>query len=173
MGKLKLNSFIWQLKVISLYTQETESRMQELYNRLPEKNRRLYAGVEASKLGRGGVSYVARLFNCSRNTILRGIKELGEEEVLENRNREIGGGRRPVLEKHPDINDVFLQIIKEHTAGDPMDETIKWTNLTCSEIASLLAKNRFKVSRNIVRKLLKKHGYVKRKALKKSLPASM
>lgn len=64
------------------YTQETESRMQELYNRLPEKNRRLYAGVEASKLGRGGVSYIARLFNCSRNTILRGIKELGEEDVL-------------------------------------------------------------------------------------------
>ena len=157
----------------SPYTQETESRMQELYNRLPEKNRRLYAGVEASKLGRGGVSYIARLFNCSRNTILRGIKELGEEDVLENRNRELGGGRTPVLEKHPNINGVFLQILKEHTAGDPMDEKIKWTNLTRTEIAGLLAKKGFKVSRNIIRKLLQKHGYVKRKALKKSLQESM
>jgi len=86
--------------------------MQELYNRLPEKNRHLYAGVEASKLGRGGVSYIGCLFNCSRNTILRGIQELGEKDILENRNREVGGGRRPVLEKHPDINDVFLQLIK-------------------------------------------------------------
>jgi len=155
------------------YPQETEVRMQELYNRLPEKNRRLYAGVEASKLGRGGVSYIGCLFNCSRNTILRGIQELGEKDVLETRNREVGGGRSPVLEKHPDINDVFLQLIKEHTAGDPMDEKVKWTNLSCADIASLLAKKGFKVSRNIIRKLLKKHGYVKRKALKKSLLANM
>ncbi len=156
------------------YTQEIEFQMQELYSRLPEKNRRLYAGVEASKLGRGGVSYIARLFNCSRNTILRGIKELGEEEVLDkDRNREVGGGRSPVLEKQPDINDVFLQLLKEHTAGDPMNVQVKWTNLTCAEIASLLAKQGFKVSRNIVRQLLKKHGYVKRKALKKSLLESM
>ena len=54
-----------------------------------------------------------------------------------------------------------------------MDEKVKWTNLSCSDIASLLAKKGFKVSRNIVRKLLTKHGYVKRKALKKSLPANM
>jgi len=156
------------------YTQETESQMQELYNRLPEKNRRLYAGVEASKLGRGGVSYIARLFNCSRNTILRGIKELSEEEVLDkDRNRKVGGGRSSVLKKQPDINDVFLQLLKEHTAGDPMNAQVKWTNLTCAEIASLLAKQGFKVSRNIVRQLLKKHGYVKRKALKKSLLESM
>ncbi len=104
--------------------------MQALYSRLPEKNRRLYAGVEASKLGRGGVSYIARLFNCSRNTILRGIKELGEEEVLDkDRNREVGGGRSPVLEKQPDINDVFLQLLKEHTAGDPMNVQVKWTKM--------------------------------------------
>jgi len=47
-----------------------------------------------------------------------------------------------------------------------MDETKKWTNLTCAEISSLLAKKGFKVSRNIVRKLLKKNDYVKRKPLK-------
>ncbi len=157
------------------YTQETEAQMQELYNRLPEKSRRLYAGVEASRLGHGGVSYVAGLFNCSRNTILRGIRELGEEEEVldKDRSRKVGGGRSPVLEKHPDINDVFLQLLKEHTAGDPMNAQVKWTNLTCAEIASLLAKQGFKVSRNIVRQLLKKNGYVKRKALKKSLLESM
>ncbi len=89
------------------------------------------------------------------------------------RNRKVGGGRSPVLEKYPDINDVFLQLLKAHTAGDPMNAQVKWTNLTCAEIASLLAKQGFKVSRNIVRQLLKKHGYVKRKALKKSLLESM
>ena len=158
----------------SPYTQETEYQMQALYHRLPEKNRRLYAGVEASKLGHGGVSYIARLFHCSRNTILRGIEELGEEEVLDkDRNRKVGGGRSAVIEKQPSINDTFLQILKEHTAGDPMNVQVKWTNLTLVNIARLLETQGYKVSRNIVRQLLKKHGYVKRKALKKSLLESM
>ncbi len=89
--------------------------------------------------------------------------------LAQNRNRKSGGSRQLVLEKHPDMDEVFLQLLKEHTAGDPMDEKIKWTNLSCASIGTLLANEGFKVSRNIVRKLLKKHGYVKRKALKKSL----
>jgi transposase len=142
--------------------------MQELYSRLPEKSKRLYAGVEALKLPYGGISYIAELFGCSRDTISMGIKELAEAETLpKNRSRKAGGGRKLTLEKEPDINDVFLALIKEHTAGDPMDEAKKWTNLTCAKIGSLLAEENFKVSRNIVRKLLKKNGYVKRKALKK------
>ncbi len=90
---------------------------------------------------------------------------------MEGRHREIGGDRLSVFEKQPDITTVFLQLLKEHTAGDPMDEKLKWTNLSCSDIADLLATKGFKVSRNIIRKLLKKHGYVKRKALKKSTGA--
>ncbi|GEM_PF-6950675 len=31
----------------------------------------------------------------------------------------------PAIQKQTDINDVFLSIVKEHTAGDPMDETKK------------------------------------------------
>jgi hypothetical protein len=70
----------------------------------------------------------------------------------QNRNRKAGGGRKPIFQTNYDINEVFLDILKEHTAGEPMDESIKWTNLTCAEIGSLLAKKGFKVSRNIVRK---------------------
>jgi len=153
--------------MIEPYSKEIEIQMQELHNRLSEKDKRLYAGIEASKLPYGGVTYMAKLFGCSRDTILKGIKELAEEETLpKNRSRKLGGGRKPTLEKETDINEVFLHLIKEHTAGDPMDEVIKWSNLTCAQIGSLLAKKGFKVSRNIVRKLLKKNGYVKRKALK-------
>lgn len=160
--------------MIEPYSKEIEEQMQELYGRLSEKSRRLYAGVEALKLPHGGVSYIAQLFGCSRDTVGRGIKELGEAETLTgNSNRQPGGGRKPLLEKRPAIHDVFLRLLKDHTAGDPMDEKVKWTNLTCAELAKLLAEQGFKVSRNIVRKLLKTHGYVKRKALKKSLPAGM
>ena len=53
-----------------------------------------------------------------------------------------------------------------------MDEAKKWTNLTCAKIGSLLAEEDFKVSRNIVRKLLKKNSYVKRKAMKNKATGS-
>ncbi|MEN8220327.1 MAG: hypothetical protein ABFS56_29060 [Pseudomonadota bacterium] len=67
----------------------------------------------------------------TRDTILRGIKELPEEETLApNCDRKAGGGRKPVLEKYLDIDEVFLLLLKEHTAGSPMDEKVKWTNLT-------------------------------------------
>ena len=155
--------------MIKPYTQALEAQMQELYNRLPEKNRRLYAGIEALKLPYGGVSYIAQLFNCARDTVLVRMQELDKEEALpQNRNRREGGGRRAMLEQGSNIDGVFLDLLKEHAAGDPMDEKVKWTNLTCADISVFLAKKGFKVSRNIVRKLLKKHGYVKRKALKKS-----
>ena len=139
-----------------------------MFSRLSEKDKRLYAGVEALKLPYGGISYIAQLFACSRNTILRGIIELGGKEVIpRKRVRKVGGGRKQILEKQADINDLFLSILKDHTAGDPMDEKVKWTNLTKADIAAELAKKGFKVSRNIVQKLLKNHGYVKRKPLKK------
>lgn len=142
--------------------------MKQLYGRLSENNRRLYSGVEALKLSFGGINYIAELFNCSRNTVSKGIRELSEEEILpKNRERKDGGGRQAILEKVPDINEIFLSLLKEHTAGDPMEEKVKWTNLSCAQIGSLLATKGFKVSRNIVKKLLKINGYVKRKALKK------
>jgi hypothetical protein len=142
------------------YSPEIKKQMQEMYSRLSEQDKRWYAGVEALKLPYGGVSYIAELFGCSRNTVMRGIIELGgQETVPRNRERKAGGGRKQVVETkgQGDIDVVFLSLLKEHTAGDPIDEKVKWTNLTKANIALLLTKQGFAVSRNIVKKLLKKH----------------
>jgi transposase len=153
--------------MIEAYSQEIEKQMQEFHNRLLEKHKRLYAGIEALKLAYGGITYIAKILNCSRNTVQLGIEELGVEETLPRvRNRKKGGGRKAALDKEPSMNEVFLCLIKEHTAGNPMDETQKWTNLTRANISDLLAREGFKVSRNVVRKLLKNNNYVKRKPLK-------
>ena len=49
-----------------------------------------------------------------------------------------------------------------------MDETVRWTNLRPWEIAQRLAERyELEVSRTVVRKLLQKHYYRRRKALKK------
>ena len=143
--------------------------MQELYKRLSEKNKRQYAAIEALKLPYGGISYIARLFGCSRDTIRVGIKELGQEaELPGNRDRKTGGGRNLVLASHESIDEQFLAIVQEHKAGEPMNEPVKWTNLSLEAIKKRLKEAGNTVSRNIARKLLKKHGYLKRKALKKT-----
>lgn len=64
------------------YSIEIEKQMQEVFDRLSEKDKRLYAGVEALKFPYGGISYIAQLFSCSRNTIRRGINELKEKATI-------------------------------------------------------------------------------------------
>jgi len=68
----------------------------------------------------------------------------------------------------------FWMLLKDHTAGDPMDAKVIWTDLTPQEIAALLEKDhQVKVSKNVVKKLLKKHGYHRRKAQKKQTMKSV
>ena len=106
------------------YSPEIEKQKHAMYDRLSEKDKRLYAGVEALKLPYGGVSYIAELFGCSRNTVMRGIIELGGQETIpRNRDRMAGGGRKQVVEikdkdkdkDKGDIDEIFLSILKEHT----------------------------------------------------------
>ncbi|HHB94222.1 MAG TPA: ISAzo13 family transposase, partial [Campylobacterales bacterium] len=50
--------------------------MKNFYNSLAEKDRRRYAGIEATKLGRGGISYICTIFECDYSGVSRGQKEL-------------------------------------------------------------------------------------------------
>ena len=101
-------------------------------------------------------------------TIHRGISELKHPDKIENdRIRTKGGGRKRSIERIPNLSEKFLKILKDYTAGDPMDETIRWTNLSHQQIADKLNENDgIKISRNIVKQLFKLHGYKKRKAQK-------
>ena len=74
------------------YSKDIEKQMQEVFDRLSEKDKRLYAGVEALKFPYGGISYIAQLFSCSRNTILRGINELKEKATIPKKTRQKSGG---------------------------------------------------------------------------------
>jgi arginine repressor len=48
-----------------------------------------------------------------------------------------------------------------------MDEKIRWTNLSQKQIAEKMQEQGICISVTVVKKLLKKHGFTKRKALKK------
>jgi hypothetical protein len=59
-------------------------------------------------------------------------------------------------------------VLKNYTAGDPMDEKVRWTNLKPWQIAQLLGKEyEIQISLNVIHQLLKKHDYRRRKAQKR------
>ena len=102
--------------------------MIRFYNTLNERDRRRYAAVEAVKLGHGGIAFISQLLNCDSKTISRGINELKSEDQLNSdRQRKKGGGRKTLIEKNPKVVDNFHLVLRDHTAGDPMRQEVKWT----------------------------------------------
>ena len=59
-----------------------------------------------------------------------------------------------------------MRAVKDYTAGDPMRPDVTWTNLTLDQIAERLAEAGTPVSVTVVKQLLRKHRYIKRKARK-------
>ena len=59
---------------MSAYSPAVEQHMRVLYESLSEKDRRRYAAVEAEKLGHGGITYIAELFDCDEDTIRQGVR---------------------------------------------------------------------------------------------------
>lgn len=144
--------------------------MRTFFNTLSEKDKRRYAAVEAQKLGHGGITYIAQVLGCSRTTIHDGLAELDTLPVdsqYEGRIRREGGGRKSYEETLPGIDAAFLDALKDNIAGDPMDASVRWTNLTHEEIQTrLLSEHDINVSETVIRQLLAKHNFRRRKAQK-------
>jgi len=148
------------------YTEEIEMKMSKFFETLSEKDRRRYAALEAMKLGNGGQQYICKILGCDPSTIRKGTVELEEEISADERIRQPGGGKKKIIETIENIDAVFIEILNEHTAGSPMDEAIKWTNLTQKEISEAFAQRGMEVTEHVVKQLIDKHGYVKRKMQK-------
>lgn len=84
------------------YSQEIEIKMQRLFARLSEKDRRHYAAVEVAKLGHGGLDYITKLFGIDPKTVRRGVAELEEnEDTVTGRVRKKGVDAKVSLVKMP------------------------------------------------------------------------
>ena len=70
------------------------------FSLLDEKQRRLYAGLEALKTGRGGDLQIANLLGLDVGTVARGRQDLLQQDVAVERVRRAGGGRRSLEKKH-------------------------------------------------------------------------
>ena len=71
------------------------------YSLLDEKQRRLYAGLEAAKMGHGGDRRIGRLLDLAPQTVARGRRELLADAVEWGRVRKAGGGRNRSKKKRP------------------------------------------------------------------------
>lgn len=153
---------------MDVYPPEVEERMRRFYHSLNEKERRLFAGLEALRIGHGGRNYIAEVLGCSRNTVSKGACEMSNlpQKQVEQFIRQPGGGRKSYeVTWGAELDEKFLEVLRDHTAGDPMDETVRWTNMTPQNISQVLQKDHgIKISKSVVRKLLKKHNYRRRKA---------
>jgi hypothetical protein len=73
------------------YAPEVERLMIRLFESLGENDRRRYAAIEATKLGHGGIEYVADLLGCDPKTIRQGQSELeGTDDLNTGRVRKKG-----------------------------------------------------------------------------------
>jgi len=68
----------------------------------------------------------------------------------------------------PMLENNFQEVLRDHTAGDPMRVEVKWTNLPPVEISQKLAVRGTPAGQGVVRRLLRKHGYVRRKMRKRT-----
>jgi hypothetical protein len=74
---------------------DIEQHEEFFYTQLSERGKRLYAGLEAMKLGYNGVAKVSTRLGINKHTVRKGKKELREQVFPpENKIRKKGGGRK-------------------------------------------------------------------------------
>ena len=85
-----------QMEVLS---HELKAAIILFFSLLDERQRRLYAGLEALKIGSGGDRQIAELLGLHPKTVAKGRHELLEQDVEVERVRRPGGGRKSVEKK--------------------------------------------------------------------------
>ncbi len=100
--------------------------------------------VEASGLG--------------RNTVAKGVGEVAEGIEPSDRLRAPGAGDKPAVDKQPGLLEALDELVWPETRGHP-ESPLRWTLTSTYELARQLTSRGFKVSAELVRRLLHQMGY--------------
>jgi hypothetical protein len=87
--------------VLEVAPEEVKAAILLFYSLLDEQQRRLYAGLESLKLGRGGDGQLADFLDLDPHTVARGRQQLLAQDVEVDRARKAGAGRKRVEKKRP------------------------------------------------------------------------
>ncbi|MBV8611101.1 MAG: ISAzo13 family transposase [Singulisphaera sp.] len=130
---------------------------------MDERMRRQWAASEASALGWGGVTAVSLATGLARETIVAGCRELEHRrahpaEAVAMRIRRPGGGRKPLTETDPGLQQALDALVDPATRGHP-ESPLRWTCKSTSKLAEELQHQDHAVSDRTVAHLLKPAGY--------------
>ncbi|MDR7928697.1 ISAzo13 family transposase [Acidithiobacillus thiooxidans] len=136
------------------------ARHQALEGILDERQRRLYAAVEAKVLGHGGVKRVSEATGVARGSIMAGLKELKDPEnrLPQGRVRRSGGGRKRLVDRDPDLLVALEGLVDPAARGDPQSP-LRWTCKSLKQLARELSEQGHRISHVSVGILLKELGY--------------
>ena len=132
---------------------------------LDERLRRIWAGVEARAIGRGGISQVARATGLSRATVRAGVREIqaqtaapGEGPRPSGRLRRAGAGRKALSDRQPGLLAALERHLEPVTHGEPKSP-LRWTCRSAAHLATALRAEGHRVSERSVNRLLHAQGY--------------
>src|SRR5215218_7162400 len=89
------------------------------------------------RLGRGGISKIARATGASRQTVHTGLAELEGRVELAGRVRRPGGGRKRRRDLDPGLVPTLEALVDPDTRGDP-ESPLRWTCKSTRELAEAL-----------------------------------
>jgi transposase len=136
------------------------SKFEVLARVLDERARRLVAAAEASAIGFGGVTRVARASGLSRGTVIRGIAELktAPKPVRGQRIRRKGAGRKRTVDQDATLKRDLEALVEPVTRGHP-ETPLRWTCKSVRQLADELQRMGHQTSHRMVAELLHQMDY--------------
>lgn len=137
---------------------EMQAKARLLGSCMDERSRRLWAACEAMHYGRGGVVTLAEITGLAESTIRCGIRELhNPAETPCGRIRRAGGGRKSLLDRHPELLSQLDTLIEPESV--PEEPSLRWTWKSTRRLASEMAERGYPLSHSKVAQLLQHLGY--------------
>lgn len=116
---------------------------------LNEKSTRIWCATEAKnynkQFGRGGVTAVFQATDISRPTIYSGLRELKKKKNVVDRIRKKGGGRKALIDKHPNLLIDLENLVEPFSRGDP-ESPLRWTCKSVRNLSEELNNQGYKIS---------------------------
>jgi hypothetical protein len=120
---------------------------------LNERQWRIYLGTEAARVGRGGVSVVARDSGANWRTVAKGMAEMGQTS---NRVRAKGGGRKKIQDTDATLVADLEDLVEPK--GDPMS-LVRWTTKSLTRLVDALQNKHHTIKKSALANLLAAEGF--------------
>ena len=137
-----------------------ENHIKTMLPILDERQKRLFLASLANEYGYGSSKKIAKISNCSPNTITKGKKELKQDiNTNDQRIRKTGAGRKKLQTHHPNLPNLIEEIVSEKTYGNPQNPLL-WTTKSLRNIQTTLqTKHGLNISFRSISTQLQQIGY--------------